>query len=71
VEALGPRLAAAAPETERLGRLSDESVALIRELRAYYDIDVYHDEVDRPERWPCSRKRNPCEHRSTATQVVG
>jgi 3-hydroxy-9,10-secoandrosta-1,3,5(10)-triene-9,17-dione monooxygenase len=31
VEALGPRFAAAAGETERLGRLSDESVALIRE----------------------------------------
>jgi 3-hydroxy-9,10-secoandrosta-1,3,5(10)-triene-9,17-dione monooxygenase len=31
VEALGPRLAAAADETERLGKLSDESVALIRE----------------------------------------
>jgi alkylation response protein AidB-like acyl-CoA dehydrogenase len=31
VEALGPRLAAAADETERLGKLSDESVALVRE----------------------------------------
>ncbi len=31
VEALGPRLAAAAAETERLGKLSDESVATIRQ----------------------------------------
>lgn len=31
VEALGPRFAAAAEETERLGKLSDTSVALIRE----------------------------------------
>jgi 3-hydroxy-9,10-secoandrosta-1,3,5(10)-triene-9,17-dione monooxygenase len=31
VEALGPRLAAAADETERLGKLSDESVELVRE----------------------------------------
>jgi alkylation response protein AidB-like acyl-CoA dehydrogenase len=31
VEALGPRLAAAADETERLGKLSSDSVAVIRE----------------------------------------